>query len=63
MSESVQKSLASLPLFAGLDAAELRALEQHVRWRHFKPGERILESGSDTRDVFFMLSGSASEVN
>jgi len=63
LSESVQKSLASLPLFAGLDAAELRSLEQHARWRHFKPGERILESGSDTRDVFFMISGSASAVN
>src|SRR5262245_59530244 len=63
LSESVPKSLASLPLFAGLDAAELRSLEQHVRWRSFKSGERILESGSDTRDVFFMLSGSASAVN
>jgi len=63
VSETAQRSLASLPLFAGLDAQELRSLEQHARWRHFKPGERILESGSDSRDVFFMLQGSASAVN
>ena len=63
MSEVAQKSLANLPLFAGLDAAELRSLEQHARWRTYKPGERVLESGSESRDVFFMLQGSASAVN
>lgn len=63
MSDTVQKTLASLPLFAGVDAAELHTLDQQARWRSFKAGERILDSGSASRDVFFVLQGSASAVN
>ena len=57
------RTLAGVELFSDVDEAERERIKNRCRWRNFRPGERILESGSDTREVFFLVLGSASAVN
>jgi CRP-like cAMP-binding protein len=57
------RSLKNIGLFAGLDEVELAHLHKTCKWRNYRNGERILESGSSSRDVFFLVHGSASAVN
>ena len=46
-----------------LDEAEIRRLEARCRWRRYRDGERVLDSGSSSRDVYFVASGAVSIVN
>lgn len=57
------KTLAGIELFSGLDETELKRIEGRCRWRTFRVGERILEMGSESREVFFLVHGSASALN
>ncbi|MEM7223737.1 MAG: Crp/Fnr family transcriptional regulator [Pseudomonadota bacterium] len=57
------KSLAQIELFADLDRETLDRLEARCRWRRYKANERILEYGSEAREVFFILEGSVHIVN
>lgn len=57
------RTLAGIRLLAGLDEAELRRLEGRCRWRRFKTGETVIERGSETRDVHFIVAGSVNIVN
>ena len=57
------KSLAQIELFADLDQDTLARLDARCRWRRYKAGERILEYGSEAREVFFIVEGSVHIVN
>jgi len=46
-----------------LEEAEIRRLEARCRWRRYRDGERVLDSGSASRDVYFVASGAVSIVN
>jgi CRP-like cAMP-binding protein len=61
--EDSGKSLRSIELFTGLDDAEIRKLEARCRWRRYRDGERVLDSGSASRDVYFVATGAVSIVN
>ena len=63
MPDAIQRSLKKIALFEGLDEAELEHLHKSCRWRNYRGGERILEIGSASREVFFLVHGSASAVN
>lgn len=57
------RSLAGVELFAALDEEDRRRIEARCRWRTYRTGERILEMGSESREVFFLVSGAASALN
>ncbi len=63
MAEADEKSLSGISLFEGLDEADIRNLESRCRWRRYRDGERVLDSGSASRDVYFVVSGVVSIVN
>jgi len=57
------RTLSGIRLFEGLDREEIRRLESRCRWRRFKTGETVIERGSDTRDVLFIVAGAVNIVN
>jgi CRP-like cAMP-binding protein len=57
------RTLAGIELFEGLDEAERRRLEARCLWRRYKSGARILDYGSDSREVFFVVRGAVTAVN
>src|SRR5262245_62769207 len=57
------RTLSNVELFSGLDEPERKRIETRCRWRIVRTGERILESGSESREVFFLVHGSASALN
>ncbi len=61
--ESCQRSLSGIELFEGLAPEEIARLEARCRWRRYRTGERVLDSGSASRDVYFVASGAVSIVN
>ncbi len=63
MPEPSARTLAGFALFEGLDEDERGRLEAACRWRQYGAGDSILESGSESRDVFFVLQGAANIVN
>jgi CRP-like cAMP-binding protein len=54
-----QRSLAALPLLAGLSPAGLKDIEQRCSWRRYEPGEPIVEYLDRSDDVFFLVEGEA----
>ena len=58
-----RRNLGSVKLFAGLDGAELAALEQRCTWRRYRPGERLFERGSRGREVYFVIEGAVNIVS
>lgn len=63
MPEIAARTLEGFPLFEGLDGAEMGRLEALCHWRMCDPGERVFESGSDSREVFLVIRGAVSIVN
>lgn len=63
MPDANERSLSGVVLFEGLDEAEIRTLEARCHWRRYRDGERVLDSGSGSRDVYFVASGAVSIVN
>ena len=57
------RSLSGIALFAALDEAELRRLESHCSWQHYRKGQRILAYGSASHEVYFIVQGAANIVN
>ncbi len=56
-------SLAGITLFEALDEAERRRLESHCTWRRYAAGETMLERGSESREVLFIVAGSVNILN
>jgi CRP-like cAMP-binding protein len=56
-------SLANIALLQALPATERERIERRCRWRRYGSGETVLESGSVTREVFFVVEGAVSIVN
>lgn len=54
-----QRSLAAIPLLAGLSPARLKDIEQACSWRRYEPGEPIVEYLDRSDDVFFLVDGEA----
>lgn len=63
MQTEAERSLAGITLFGGLDEAARRRLESRCRWRHCRPGETVLERGSESREVLFIVQGAVNIVN
>ena len=63
MQGEIAKSLAAVELFEKLDQEELRRLEDRCRWRRYESGDLVLDAGSDSREVFFVVQGSVNIVN
>ncbi|MEE9290655.1 MAG: Crp/Fnr family transcriptional regulator [Alphaproteobacteria bacterium] len=63
MQTEAERSLAGITLFGGLDEAARRRLESRCRWRHCRPGETVLERGSESQEVLFIIRGAVNIVN
>jgi CRP-like cAMP-binding protein len=59
----IVKSLAEIEIFQDLDHAELVRIEARCRWRNLQSGEVVLDAGSDSREVFFIVDGAVDVVN
>jgi len=57
------RSLAGIEMFDALDEAERKRLEARCQWRRFTAGQTILERGSDSREVLFIVQGKVNIVN
>jgi len=55
--EDWARSTARIPLFEGLTEEELRKLLSVGRIREYAPGEKIIEEGQPSRELFILLSG------
>ncbi len=51
------RTLAGIGLFEDLDEAERHRLESRCTWRRYASGETVLERGSESREVLFILEG------
>ena len=56
------RTLAKFPLFAGLSAEGIRALDARCLWRKVPGGEWVLDYKGDGGDVYFVSSGLARVV-
>ena len=63
MDGGTEKPLAGTNFFEDLDPAARRQIEARCRWRRVVAGQRIIDFGSDSRDVFFVVDGAVSVVN
>lgn len=54
---SGEKSLGGIRLLTDLEPAERTKLESRCKWRWCKTGQRIVEAGSPSREVFFVVEG------
>lgn len=50
-------SAADIAMFSGLPPAVLAGLDRAIAWRRFRSGEEIIDRQSESRDVFFVVSG------
>jgi len=50
-------SLEGMHLLQNVPAADVRALEKACAWRQYDAGEQIIDRQSDSREVFFVVSG------
>jgi CRP-like cAMP-binding protein len=58
-----ERTLSGIALFADMDGADRRRIEAHCRWRRCRAGESVLERGSESRDVLFIVEGAVNIVN
>ncbi len=63
MPDSGSNTLAGIELLTGLTPEELSGLERLCRWKRYPAREQIIDHQSDTRDVFFVVSGRVRVVN
>lgn len=63
MTEQTVYILDGVPLLAHLSRAERDQTAKQCRWKRYGIGEQIIDNQSDTRDVFFVISGLARVVN
>lgn len=50
-------SAADIAMFSGLPPAVLASLDRVIAWRRFRSGEEIIDRQSESREVFFVVSG------
>ncbi len=55
--DSGSNTLAGINLLAGLTPEQLSGLERLCRWKRYPAQEQIIDRQSETRDVFFIISG------
>lgn len=48
---------ADIPMFSGLPSSVLAGLERALVWRRVRAGEEIIDRQSESREVFFVVSG------
>ena len=63
MSDNDGRRLAGIAILSDLRPSELAAVEQSCRWRHYAVHEQIIDRQSDSRDVYFVVSGKVRVVN
>ncbi len=56
-------NLSTIRLLSHLDAADLDRVAKACGWRSYSAHEQIIDRQSDTRDVFFVVSGKVRVVN
>lgn len=54
------RSLAGISIFKSLPSGKLADIERRCTWRQVPPREVIVRFGDESRDVYFVVSGSAS---
>ena len=57
MSGSEGNSLRGIDLLFDLSAEELENVEKSCRWKRYDKEEQIIDRQSDSRDIFFIVSG------
>ena len=62
ISNAVDKSLRSFSLLRSLSDDEVKEVSSRCRWRSYNRGEAILDKGSNSRDVFFVVRGAVAIV-
>ncbi|WP_114393668.1 Crp/Fnr family transcriptional regulator [Oleisolibacter albus] len=63
MSETPQASLDRITLLQALAPEERANIARQCKWRHFHPGEQIIDRSSDSRDVCLIVEGRVQVVN
>ncbi len=63
MAEEFNRTLSAISLLDGLDEGDRVRLEGRCQWRHYAPGETVLERGGESRHVLFIVQGSVNVVN
>lgn len=63
MPADTSRTLSVITLLQGLDEDERRRLEGRCHWRHYAPGETVLERGGESREVLFIAQGAVNVVN
>ncbi|MDH3474357.1 MAG: Crp/Fnr family transcriptional regulator [Rhodospirillales bacterium] len=63
MESESARTLAGINILQGLDEAVLHRLESRCRWRRVTPGQRLIDFGAESREVFFIIDGAVSVVN
>ncbi len=63
MAQDVQSNFDGIPLFASLTASERDDLVRQCRIKRYGAGEHIIDSESDSRDVYFVIKGVVRVVN
>jgi CRP/FNR family transcriptional regulator, cyclic AMP receptor protein len=56
-------SLKDVALFAGISSERRRTYEQRCTWRSYRRGEQVIRCETESRHVFFVISGSVRVVN
>src|ERR1700677_5092131 len=62
LANRVIRTLSRTPLFASLEAEDIRALDARCLWRRGPAGEWVIDYQADDQDVFFVFSGHARVV-
>ncbi len=57
------RTLSDIGLFEDLDEAERHRLESRCTWRRYASGETVLERGSESREVLFIIDGAVNILN
>ncbi|CAA6604383.1 Transcriptional regulator, Crp [Rhodospirillaceae bacterium LM-1] len=63
MNKDIISSLEGIRLLSGLSREEREAAERQCSWKRYRAEEQIIDRDSDTRDVFFVVSGKVRIVN
>jgi CRP-like cAMP-binding protein len=61
--DPAQKTLSAVPIFKELTELERKRYEGVCSWREFQEGQEIIGRESETKDVFFVVSGQVRVVN
>jgi CRP/FNR family transcriptional regulator, cyclic AMP receptor protein len=63
VSDTNVASLTDIKLLADLKPADLSKVEAMCRWKHYGAQEQIIDRQSETRDLFFVITGKVRVVN